>query len=597
MAIDAVVVRSVSEMLASSQNATVKKILDESMKDWKEAQVARSTFAGQWEEIAEILDTNAKNTFYPGNYNYPGQKKTERQIDSNGMLALDKFKAILDSLLTPRNMYWHGLAADNTYLMKQRKVRLWYEQATHALFRLRYAETANFASQNQMVFHNLGCYGTGALFVDALQSHVGLRGFRYRAPSRGEIFIKENHQGIIDAYIRYFRMTAEQAMGKWGDNVPPQIKAAAEQKSQTPFEFIQRVSPRLDFDAQRIDAKGKPWFSYYICLMGPYLIEEGGYNTFPMPTSRYIQAPGEVDGRGPAGMVLPTLKTINAQKSTFLKQGHRASDPILLTADDGLGDFNMRPGANNKGYVSLDGKRLVDILPTGQIQINEKMMDMEKAIIWDAFLVQLFQIMTETPQMTATEVIERTNEKGILLAPTVGRQMSEYLGPLIAREIDLAMQLRLLPPMPGVMLEARGHYRHSVHYTSPIARAMKAQEAAGFIRTVESVKELVNITGDASLLDRFNFDVAIPKIAEIQSVPESWMATDDEVAAKRKNRAQAQQADQQLKALPAQAAMLKAQAVVKKNEPGVPGGQPQQPQMAGPPPGARQMNLGMPGGQ
>ena len=232
MAIDAVVLKMMSDTMASMQDEATKKIIEESMKDWKELQTWRATMAGQWEEIAEILDTNSKNTFYPGNYNYPGQKKTERQIDSNGMLALDKFKAILDSLLTPRNMYWHGLGSDNEYLMKKRRVRLWYEQATHALFKQRYAETANFASQNQMVFHNLGCYGTGAMFIDALQSHLGIRGLRYRAPPRGEIFIKENHQGIIDSYIRWFRMTGEQAVGKWSkEHLPPQIVAAAENKN------------------------------------------------------------------------------------------------------------------------------------------------------------------------------------------------------------------------------------------------------------------------------------------------------------------------------------------------------------------------------
>ena len=47
-------------------------------------------------------------------------------------------------------------------------------------------------------------------------------------------------------------------------------------------------------------------------------------------------------------------------------------------------------------------------------------MDEERSLINDAFLVSLFQILTETPNMSATEVIERTNEKGILLAPTVG---------------------------------------------------------------------------------------------------------------------------------------------------------------------------------
>jgi hypothetical protein len=199
------------------------------------------------------------------------------------------------------------------------------------------------------------------------------------------------------------------------------------------------------------------------------------------------------------------------------------------------------------------------------------MMDMEVAIIKDAFLVLLFQIMTETPQMTATEVIERTNEKGILLAPTIGRQQSEYLGPLIERELDLMMQLGLLPPVPQELIDAKAEYE--VEYTSPISRAMKAQEASGFIRTVESVKELVNITGDPSLLDTFNFDKAIPAIAEIQAVPESWMATAQEIMAKRQNRAKAQQTQQQIQALPAQAAMIKAQAVVRKNEPGVAPGQ------------------------
>jgi len=39
----------------------------------------------------------------------PGMKKTEKQIDSKAALALSRFGAIMDSLLTPRNSKWHGL--------------------------------------------------------------------------------------------------------------------------------------------------------------------------------------------------------------------------------------------------------------------------------------------------------------------------------------------------------------------------------------------------------------------------------------------------------------------------------------------------------
>jgi hypothetical protein len=96
---------------------------------------------------------------------------------------------------------------------------------------------------------------------------------------------------------------------------------------------------------------------------------------------------------------------------------------------------------------------------------------------------------------------------------------------------------------------------------------MRAQEAAGFMRTLESVKELVNITGDQSLLDPFEFDAAVPGIAEIQSVPESWMASGQSIAQKRQNRAQQQAIQQKIQAMPAQAAMIKAQAVASKGAP------------------------------
>ena len=543
---------------------------------FSQLQTQRNVFASHWEEVAELVLPTSRNTFYYGNFNWPGQKKTDRQFDATGMMALSRFAAICDSLLTPRNMQWHALAADDTYVMKDRETRLWFEQATRLLFQYRYAPRGNFSSQNQNAYTSLGAFGNQGMFVDEFDDALGGGiGLRYKNIPMGELFFHENHQGLIDGFIRWFRMTPRQAYQKWGDKIPPVLKTALEQHSEYLFNFLHRVTPRTDYDPLRIDNKGKPWTSYYISMEGRTLLEEGGYRSFPMAASRYEQTPQETYGRSPAMMVLPALKTLNAEKRTFLKQGHRAADPVLLTADDGLVDFNMRPGALNKGGMSADGKPLVGILPTGAIQITKEMMAEEKALINDAFLVTLFQILTETPQMTATEVIERTNEKGILLAPTVGRQQSEYLGPLIDRELDILASLRLLPPMPPRLREARGAY--NVVYTSPLSRAMRAQEAAGFMRTVETVKELVNITGDASLLDPFDFDVAIPAIAEIQAVPESWMADAKMIAGKRQNRAQAQAQQAKIQAMPAQAAMIKAQAVAQKGQPAP------QPQQGGPP--------------
>src|SRR5262245_35286261 len=97
----------------------------------------RSTFAGQCEEVAQLILPTSRNTFYYQNYNTPGEKKTQQQVDSTGALALHRFCAIADSLVTPRNMHWHGLQGDD-YVMKDRACRLWFEKTTNTLFKQRY---------------------------------------------------------------------------------------------------------------------------------------------------------------------------------------------------------------------------------------------------------------------------------------------------------------------------------------------------------------------------------------------------------------------------------------------------------------------------
>jgi hypothetical protein len=221
--------------------------------------------------------------------------------------------------------------------------------------------------------------------------------------------------------------------------------------------------------------------------------------------------------------------------------------------------------------MSADGKRLVDILPSGNIQVSKEMMDEERAIIGEASLSTIFAALVENPQMTATQVVELINQKGIFLAPMAGSMAPEYLGSMIEREIDLLMQQKLVPPMPPLLKEARGEYK--VVYTSPLFKAARAGDAAGFLRTVESALQVASQTQDPSHMDPFAFKRAWPAIADIQSVPESWMSSPEEIAAMAKNRAAEQAKAQQIQSLPAEAAMLKARATVQKQT-----GQPMTPQ-------------------
>ena len=513
----------------------------------------RGVWESHWEEIAERILPAYKGNFLSRGLQTPGEKRTEDMVDATGAIALTRFSATMESMLTPRASKWHSLKPSDNYLMKDRDTRLWFDGLNDTLFKYRYSPYANFASQQHEVYMSLGAFGTGALLIDEL---FGKSGIRYKACNLSEIFFCENHQGLIDKCYRIFNMTARQIVQKWGDETPDQIKDKAKTHPNDEYEIIHCVRPNEEVEYGRKDYKGKEFRSTYVSRVGKKVLSEGGYDTFPYAISRYVTAPGEVYGRSPAMLCLPAIKTLNEQKRSVLKQGHRALDPILLAYDDGvIDDFSMKPGALNYGGVSADGRPLIHTLPTGNIAVSREMMDEERKIINDAFLVTLFQILVETPEMTATEVMERTREKGALLSPTMGRQMSEALGPMIEREIDLLTKQGLVPPMPPALVEAQGEYR--IEYDSPLSRAQRAEEAAGALRTVQWAAEIAQNTQNPATLDWFNFDEMIPELADINAMPQRWINAKEAVDEMREGRQQQQQTQQLIEAGPTIAALAK----------------------------------------
>lgn len=537
------------------------EIAAEICREFELMQGSRGNWESHWQEIAERILPAHSRSFQTQGEQTKGDKRNEYVFDSTAAMGLNKFGSILDSMLTPRNQTWHKLLASIPELMKDRSVVLWFEEVNRLLFKYRYAPNANFSSQNQQNYKALGAFGTGCVFVDELK---GAPGLRYRSIHLSEIFIAENHQGIVDKVIRQFMMTARQAMQKWGEKLPKSIQDTAKKSPEREYTFLHCVKPRgEDYDKDRVDSKGMPFSSHYVSVEGKVLLEDGGYNTFPYAISRYEQAPGEAYGRSPAMDVLPAIKTLNEQKKTILKQGHKAVDPVLLLADDGIGNaMNLRPGAMNFGMVNADGRPMVHALPVGNLAVGKDLMDDERFIINDAFLVRIFQILTETPQMTATEVLERTREKGILLAPTVGRQQSEYLGPMIDREVDLLSRQNLLPPMPAALVEAGADYR--TEYDSPLSRAQRAEEASGLMRTVETTLQIVNVTQNPAPLDHFDWDTIIPDISSIQGVPTKWMRDPKVVQSIREGRAAEQERQAQAQEAPSAAALIKASKLPNK---------------------------------
>ena len=509
----------------------------------------RAIFDSHFREIAERILPRADH--FRVNRN-PGDKHTERVFDATANLALERFAAAMESMLTPRTQRWHRLKTGVPELDERDDVMEYLDAVTQILFSVRYSPKANFASQANEVYMSLGAFGTGGMFIDDL---VG-RGIRYRSIPLSEMYIAENHQGMVDTVHRRFPMTARQAAQRFGlEKLPEVMKKAVEKSPEQNFDFIHAVGPRQDMEYGRKDYRGMPIYSCYITIDGRSIVSEGGFQSMPYAVGRYVTGPKEVYGRSPAMTVLPDIKMVNEMSKTIIRAAHKMVDPPLLLQEDGaLQAFDLRPGALNYGGVNEQGNQLVHPLQTGaRVDIGEEMLDQRRKVINDAFLVTLFQILVDAPQMTATEAMLRAQEKGALLAPTMGRQQSEFLGPLIEREIDILARAGVLPPMPDVLREMGGQVE--IEYVSPLNRAQRAEEGVAIMNTLQAIAPLAQI--DPKVMLVFDPQKVARELADINGVPAKVLRDPEEIQKLENQQAEAAQAQQLLAAAPVAAGAVK----------------------------------------
>lgn len=510
------------------------------LRDQAAMETARFQFDSMNQRIADLAWPAA--ALFLQNDSTQGQRRDEFQFDSTTTLAGFRFSAAVESLLTPRTQMWHGLEPRFEALAKSHAIRMYCEETTKILFKARYSQRAGFTYASSETYMSLGFFGNGCIFLD---DDVG-KDLRYRSLFVGEIWIGVDHAGRVDRVHRKFKLNAHQAKTLFGDKLPEHIaKAQAEQE----FDFLHCVKDNRAYDPSRRDYRGMRYSSYYLACGINELIQEGGYRTMPYLFSRFSTAPRETYGRGPASMVLNTVNLINEQQKTLMRAGqHSVLPPLMTVDDDALDGFNMKSGALNRGWLDDQGRpRVVPFQNGANLPIGQEFVIDSRQVINAAFFVDLFQILLEQPQMTATEALLRAQEKGELLGPTVGRQQSELLSPMIERELDILSNVPgLLPEMPPELREAGGFM--AVKFTSPLDRMQQAGDGAAMNRWLEQMVPLVQVKPE--VLNGINWSAWARKAADIQGVPEDVRLPEDAEAAINDQEAQMQQAAQLVQAAP-----------------------------------------------
>lgn len=485
----------------------------------------RANFNSLWQSVSERVLPNYSDFITTWS---PGQRRTNRIFESTATLALEHFCAAMESMLCPASTRWHSLRPADPELQNDIAIQQYCDQITDILFRLRYAPSANFQSQVHECFAQIGAFGNGPMLVDDI---VGF-GLRYRALHLAETFGIENAAGVIDHVQRCYKLTARAAIDavKRGmiDTLPDEIVKTAEKNPTKQYEFIHAVYPNDEYDPRAKDTAHMAFASCIVLKEKRLTVKESGYHTQPMLFPRYRVAPKETYGRGPGVDVLPDILMLQEMEKADIRQTQRAAEPPILLADDGaLSDFSLRGNALNYNMMSPDGKPLAMPFQTGSnFQVLEDRLDQKRKLIERAFLVDIFSILTQQPEMTATEVLQRAQEKGQLLAPIIGRQQSELFGPCITREIDIAHRAGLLPPPPQ-KLQKRGSFEFDIVYESEIQVSQRRTKAAAISATLQQMAPLAE--ADPNAMKVINVQRTARLIADSNGAPADILNTDAEM--------------------------------------------------------------------
>ena len=520
--------------------AEVQKILD-----FQQAlEQERKQWEPLWRDCATYIDPNADD-FGAETERRQGGKKGEKVFDNTAIMARDRLAAAHESMLTPRNAKWHGLKSSIAELNEDEEVKEYFEAVTHRVFAARYSPKANFSAQIGAYYQCLDTFGTGGCFID---ENVG-SGLRYKALHLGELYISEDFQGRVNSVHRKFTLTAKQALemmkaGKF-ESLPDDIIRAANDPARKLERawYLHCVYPSEN--QYQPDRNSWPIESHYICVDHQFACAEGGYRTMPYAVGRYITGPRETYGRAPGMTVLRDIQMLSEMNKTAVREAQRLADPpMFLSGNQGANPFSMRPGAMNYGMMSPDGKPLAQALAAGaDLSALLELIQDRRQSVNDAFLVTLFQILLDKPpNMTATEALLRAQEKGVLLTPTMGRQQSEFLGPMIEREIDILTEAGQFDdlPMPDILREAQGGVE--IVYDAPLNRLQRTDEAVGILRTVEALAEPAKV--DPTVYDVFQWDKVARTMADANGAPASVLNSLEEMAALKEARKASEQMQQ-----------------------------------------------------
>lgn len=471
----------------------------------------RGTWDAHWQEIAELVFPN--HARFSG-ADSAGTKRTQKMYDSTAVHSSEMLAAGLHGRMTNPAAKWFELKFKNKELNDDRDSSIWLSDSQLIMYEeMQNAKTAFTSHMNEMYLEYC-VFGNGILYIAENSKKDSVL---YKSISLSNGYIAENSDGVVDTLYRYISMSISQLVGKYGlKNVSEKVqKKYKDGKVDELVNVIHAVEPR-SITGHTGHTGNLKFISVTVEEDEKHVLRDSGYDDFPYAAPRYYKAAGEVYARGPAVTALPDIKMLNQMMKTTIAAAEKIVDPALMVPDEGfINPIRTTPGGIN--YFRPGSKDRIEPLQTGaNIPLSLDFMEELRNRIRQVFFNDQMQL-GHRPEMTATEVIQRTEDMMRMMGPILGRMQAEALNTIINRTFDILLKQGKFPEPPE---QIQGQ-EIDIVYTSPIAKAQQQLEAGGIARVLESLN--IFVSQDPTILQRFDTDEMLDAMVDMFGIRPSFL--------------------------------------------------------------------------
>ncbi|MBU9831261.1 phage tail protein [Rahnella sp. FC061912-K] len=498
----------------------------------------RSSFDTHWRDLSDFILPRSSR-FLTSDRNK--STRNTKIVDPTATMANRTLSSGMLSGITSPTRPWFSLGTPDPEMMEYGPVKYWLEMVQNRMNDV--MNKSNWYQSLPIVYGQLGTFGTTAMSLleddeDVIRTHPF---------PIGSYYLSNSDRLQVDTVYRKFSMTCRQIVQRFGmDNVSDSVKSAwTSQQYEQWFDVVHVVEPNMNRDTGKMDSKNKKFASVYYEAGGAdnKLLSEKGFDDMPIMAPRW-----DINGEDVYGSSCPGMIALGSVKALQLEQRRKAQAIDKLVNPPMVGPSSLRnqrasllPGEIT--YVDqVSGNTSFQPAYAINPRINELVADIQdtRSLINSSYFVDLFMMLqnVNTRSMPVEAVVEMKEEKLLMLGPVLERLNDEFLDPSIDRIFNIMARKNMLPPAPP---ELAGQSLR-VEYISVMAQAQKAVGIGSIERFVGFVGGLAQ--ANPAALDKLNIDQAIDDYGNMVGVPATIIATSEQVAQVREDRAKQQQQQQ-----------------------------------------------------